>query len=135
MDPGNQPCDVPLILTKNQKFLETFHRMFMKYIKVIIRDYLLIFGYQMDHFSQKVHFFVKMASGNQPGGVPLIQKKKSKIVKSNQQNVHELHQCNYQGLFINLVLLGGSFWQKFHFLVKMDSRNQPSDVPLILTKK
>ena len=58
----------------------------------------------------------------------------SKIVKSNQQNVHELHQCNYSGLFINQGLLGGSFWQKVYFLVKMDFGNQLSDVPLILTE-
>ena len=33
MDPGNQPGDVPLILIK------MVMRMFMKYPKVIIRDY------------------------------------------------------------------------------------------------
>ena len=41
---------------------------------------------------------------------------------------------NYQSLFINLGLLGGTFWQKVHFLVKMDSGNQPFDISLILTK-
>ena len=60
--------------------------------------------------------------------------KNSKIVKTNRQNVYEVHQCNYQGLFINLGLLGGSFWQKVHFFVKIDSGNQPGDIPLILTK-
>ena len=38
MDSGNQPGDVPLILTKKLKLLKTVDRMFMKYIKVIIRD-------------------------------------------------------------------------------------------------
>ena len=41
---------------------------------------------------------------------------------------------NYQSLFINLGLLGGTFWQKVHFLVKMDSGNQPGDIPLTLKK-
>ena len=35
---------------------------------------------------------------------------------------------------MNLRLLGGSFWKKVNFFVKMDSGNQPGDVPLILTK-
>ena len=60
--------------------------------------------------------------------------KNSKIIKTNQQNVYEVHPCNCQSLFINLGLLGGSFCKKVHFLVKMDSGNQPGDVPLILTK-
>ena len=60
--------------------------------------------------------------------------KNSEIVKTNRQNVYKVHQCNYQGLFINIGLLGGSFWQKVHFWIKMDSGNQPGDVPLILTK-
>ena len=36
MDSGNQPGD---ILIKNQKLLKMVMRMFMKYPKVIIRDY------------------------------------------------------------------------------------------------
>ena len=64
---------------------------------------------------------------------PLL-KKKSKIVKTNRQNVYEVHQCNYLGLFINLGLLGGSFLQKVHLFVKMDSGDQFFDVPLILTE-
>ena len=35
---------------KNQKLSRRVKRMFMKYIKAIIRDYLSILGYQMDHF-------------------------------------------------------------------------------------
>ena len=45
MDSGNQPGDVPLILTKNQKLLKTINKMFMKYIMVIIRGYLSILGH------------------------------------------------------------------------------------------
>ena len=60
--------------------------------------------------------------------------KSSKIIKTNQQNVYEVHQCNYQGLFINLGLLGGSFCQKVYFLDKVNSGNHPDDVPLIQTK-
>ena len=48
--------------------------MFMKYIKVIIRDHSSILGYNMDRFFKKSPIFVKVASGNQPGGVPLIEK-------------------------------------------------------------
>ena len=54
--------------------------MFMKYIKVIIRNYLSIWLLDGSFF-QKVHFLFKMASGNQPGGVSLIQTKIQKLLK------------------------------------------------------
>ena len=41
---------VPLILTKSQKRV---NRVFKKHIKVIIRDYLSILVYQVDHFVKK----------------------------------------------------------------------------------
>ena len=59
MDSRNQPGSVPLILSKNQKLLKRINRMFMKYIKVIIRDYLSILGQQVDHFVKKSTFWSK----------------------------------------------------------------------------
>ena len=56
MDSGNQPGHVPLILAKIQNLLKRVNRMFMKYIKVIIRDLLSISGYQVDYFVKKITF-------------------------------------------------------------------------------
>ena len=47
---------------------------------------LINLGIQVDHFGKKIYFIVKMNSGNQPCGVPLIRKKE--IVKKGQQNVY-----------------------------------------------
>ena len=56
------------------------------------------------------------------------------IVKKGHQNLYEVQQGNHSGSFINLRPLRGSFWQKIYFLVKIDSRNQPSSVPLFPMK-
>ena len=58
----------------------------------------------------------------------------SKIVEKDRQNVYEVYQSNYEGL-IDLGILGGSFFQKVHYLVKMDSKNQLRHVPLIQIEK
>ena len=39
--------------------LKRVNKMFIKYIKVIIRDYLSVLGYQMDHFVKKSTFWSK----------------------------------------------------------------------------
>ena len=59
---------------------------------------------------------------------------KSKIVKKGRQIVYKVYQGNYLGLFINLGLPAGSFWQEVRFFVKVASANQPGGIPLILTK-
>ena len=68
-------------------------------------------------FWQKVHFLVKWTPEISPVTSP-DSDKNLKIVKKYRQNVYEVHQCNFEGLFINLGLLGRSFCQKVHFLVK-----------------
>ena len=104
--------------------------MFMKYIKVIIQ-----FWDTRWIILSKSLLFGQNGLRKSAWWRPPDTNKNSKIVKRDRQNVYEVHQCNFQGLFINLGLLGGSFWQKVHFFVKMDSGNQPGDVPLNLTKK
>ena len=48
--------------------------MFMKYIKVISRDYLSIFGYQMDDFGKKFTFCLKCYPGINPVASPKSEK-------------------------------------------------------------
>ena len=87
----------------------------------------------MDHFGKKSTFWSKLTPKSGCWR-PLDSSKKSKIVKHGSQNVYEVHQGNCSGLFIKFWLQDWSFWQKVHFLVKMDYGNQPNDVSLILTK-
>ena len=54
---------------------------------------------------------------------------KSKVVEKGQQNLYEVHQGNYLGLFINFGLPGGSFCQEVYYLVKMDSGHQSLGSP------
>ena len=46
---------------------------------------------QLEHLSNTCFFY-------QHGGVPPDSNKNSKIVKTNRQNVYEVHECNYEGL-------------------------------------
>ena len=64
--------------------------MFRKYIKVIIRGYLSILGYEVDHFVKKSTFCQagpqKSVWSRSPDS-----DKNPKIVKKDWQNVHEVH--------------------------------------------
>ena len=60
IDSIDKPNDVPLIpieyIKKNTKRV---HRMFMICINLSIMDYLLILGYQVDHFGKRSTFLSK----------------------------------------------------------------------------
>ena len=107
--------------------------MFTKHIKVIIWDYLSILVYQVDHFVKKSTIQSKWTPDISRWGPP-DPDKNSKIVKKGRQDDYRMYQGNHKGLFINLGLQGESFRQKVHFMVKMDSKNQPSGILLILAK-
>ena len=55
--------------------------MLMKYIKLIIRDCLSILAIRWIIF-QKLHFLVKIASGNQSGGAPWLKQKFQNLLKT-----------------------------------------------------
>ena len=75
-----------------------------------------------------------MASGNKPGGVPLIKTKIQELLKRIDRMSMKCINVIIRSFIINLGLLAGSFQQKVRFLVKIDSENQTDDVFLILTK-
>ena len=83
MASGNQPGGILLILTKSQKLSKSVNRMFMKYIKVIIRDLLSILGYQVDYFVKKSTFCSKWTPEISPVASPRSWEK-LKIVKKVQ---------------------------------------------------
>ena len=82
------------------------------------KELFINLGLPGESFRQKVHFMVQMASGNHPGGVPLIQTKIQKLLK--QIGRISMKCINVIiSLFINLELLGGSFWKKSTFWSKL----------------
>ena len=52
---------------------------------------------------------VKIDFRNQPGKVPLLLKTNQKTLKEGLENVYEVNQNDYKGLFTNSGLPGGLF--------------------------